>query len=332
MLANAVVMQYVMMYSNDWLLTPIEAETGTVLNVEGIITTDTFGNKVFIDQSAEKSDNKKPEVPFIDRWSLFGTTLVNAYDVKDAKNNNFEPQGGLLFPPTVRRTEESKPIEEVQFLRDEMANMLWGVETTINDGCGGTMDGKGFSDTVLSVVDENKDNPEPHGEEYDYSFLLQNRVPINWIPFIPQHIEGERRDIVFRRGKMPVFYNGNYQPVRPSTELLKYSKHYLQNTLSSGSFSSGDTSSSKSNGSVFSRFPGGNLLSNDEYLIPRYINEEEIGGYGVKLVLTAQRTRWFLGDSFNWVGAKKVINQYQANSGLMFDDLIEKSNKVIKLE
>lgn len=295
LLANAVVMQYVTMYGNDWMLTPIEAETGTVLNVEGIIITDTFGDKTFINRSAEKSDALSNNVSFIDRWSLFGTTLVGAYE-----KNNFAPQGGLLFPPTVKRTEESDSIEEVQFLRDEMANMLWGVETVINDGCGGTIDGKKISDDIFAIVDEQKKDLEEHEEEYDYSFLLQNRVPVNWIPFIPQKIDGEIREINFRRATMPVFYNGDFQKVRPTTELLK-----IKEAMRNGK----------------------------KVVLPHYINEEEITGYGVKLELTAQRTRWFLGESFNWIGARKVISQYQANSGLLFDELIEKnSNKVIKLE
>jgi len=295
LLANAVVMQYITMYGNDWLLTPIEAETGTVLNVEGIVVTDTFGDKTFISLSAEKCDSPNNNIPFIDRWNLFGTTMAGAYE-----KDNFTPQGGLLFPPTVRRTEESESIEEVQFLRDEMANMLWGVEMVINDGCGGTMDGKEFSDAILAVVDEQKMDLDEHTQDYDYSFLLQNRVPINWIPFIPQKISGEIREINFRRAVMPIFFNNKFQPVRASTELLKIKEE---------------------------------TRNNKKVVLPHYINEEEITGYGVKVVLTAQRTRWFLGESFNWVGAHKIISDYQANSGLLFDELIEKStNKVIKLE
>ena len=61
----------------------------------------------------------------------------------------------------------------------------------------------------------------------------------------------------------------------------------------------------------------------DENIIPRFINEEEITGYGVKLVNTAQRTRWFLGETFNWTGYKTFISNTQANSGLMFDELID---------
>jgi len=291
LLANAVVMQYVSMYGNDWLITPLEAEAGTILDVEGVIITDTFGDRIFIGLTAEEADNRPANIAFTDRWNLFGTTKAKAYE-----NNDFRSQGGLLFPPTLPRCEESNPVEEVQFLRDEMANMLWGVETVIDDGCDGVWEGKTFSDAVLSVVDAQKGDAPEQGDDYEYSFLVQNRVPINWIPFVPQKIPGEMRDIRFRRGKMPVFFNGKYNSVRPSTELLKVRK------------------------------------DEDGRVIPRYINEEEITGYDVKLVLTAQRTRWFYGKSFTWSGFKKVISMYQANSGLMFDELIEKeSNKTITL-
>ena len=299
MLSNAVVMQYVTLYGNDWMITPIEAETGTVLHVEGIIVTDTFGDRIFIDTSAEQTDQLNRDVAFTDRWNLYGTTKADAY-----KNNDFTPLEGLLFPPTLVRCEESDAIEEVQFLRDEMANMLWGVETIIGDGCDGILTGKDLSDAVLSVVDAQKNNSVKHEQDHDYSLLVQNRVPIHWIPFIPQKIAGERRDIRFRRGRMPVFYNGAYQSVRPSTELLKIREE--------------------------SKTVDGKTV---KIVLPRFINEEEVTGYGVKLVLTAQRTRWFLGRSFNWTGAQKIISRYQANSGLMFDDLIDReSGRAITLD
>jgi len=310
LLANAVVMQYTTMYGNDWMVVPLETETGTILDVEGIIIHDTFGERIYIDQSAEEADIEERKaqcekkgikkdadkdnyvngIAFTDRWSLFGTVMANAYDKK-----NFTSQEGLLFPPSLPRCEESEPMEEVQFLRDEMANMLWGVETIISDGCDGTIVGKKLSDTVLATVDEQKGDIEENNEEYEYSFLVQNRVPINWIPFIPQQIRGERRDIRFRRGRMPIFFNENYNPVLPSTSLLEVKKE--------------------------------NEGKEDEKTIPLFINEEEITGYGVKLVKTAQRTRWFNGKSFTWTGFKKIISQYQANSGLMFDDLIERDTQ-----
>lgn len=293
-LSNAIIMQYTSMYSHDWMITPLEVETGCIVDVKGIIVTDTFGERILIDHTPEQNDAHEPGVRFDDRWSMFATSREDAW-----RSSNFSACPGMLFPPTLLRNEESKPLEEVQFLRDEMANMLWGVETIIDNGCGGTWDGKNMSDAVLAVVDErNNQSAEIEAEDADYSYIIQNRVPLNWIPFLPQHIPGDARDIRFRRGKMPLYLKEQgYLPVRPSTELLEAE------------------------------------TDQDGNIIPRFINEEEICGYGVKLVHTAQRTRWFLGESFNWTGFRTVISSYQANSGLMFDELIDKeTRKAIELK
>lgn len=289
MLATAAVMQYINMYSNDWMIVPLESETGTVLDVKGIIIKDTFGERVYINEDAEDVDEQKDSAEFTDRWNMFGTTRSQAF-----AEDNFTTTRGLLFPPVVQKCEESSPIEEVQFLRDEMANMVWGVETTINDGCGGTMDGKTLSDAVFSEVDEqnalNTNTSAPAEEtdekkEAEYSLLIQNRVPLNWIPFLPEQLD-DFHNIHFRRGRMPLFYNKEFLTVRPSTKLLSVEKDENENVK------------------------------------PFYIDENQIAGYGTKLVKTAQRTRWFRGKTFNWIGNRTIISEYQANSGLLFDELI----------
>ena len=288
-LASALVMQYAMMYGNDWMVIPIESKIGTLLRIPYITVRDTFGEEQHVGalNGISRNTAKDPE-SFSDAWSIFGSAYSTAY-----KDNRFTSlEHAILFPHTVLRTEESEPLEEVCFLRDEMANMVWGVESRIPDGCGGSMDGRTFSDKVLASVDamveKGEDVEAPAGAEY--SFLMQNRVPVNWIPFIPQHIPGSYRETRFRRGRMPI-WTGRYEPVLPSTRLLRVERD--------------------SAGRV----------------IPRLINEEEILGYGTKVILTAQRTRWFMGQSALWYGFRKVISGYQANSGLMFDQLLPVSGK-----
>ena len=47
-------------------------------------------------------------------------------------NGSTKPASNLFFlPPSLVKSLESRPIEEVLFLRDEMANMAWGVERVI---------------------------------------------------------------------------------------------------------------------------------------------------------------------------------------------------------
>ncbi len=294
-LANAVILQFTTMYGNDWLLTPIDIEIGTITEVKGIIVTDVFGEWHYIDRpvGAETS----PSTPYGSKWEMYTISNKHAYQHRD-----FTSDGRLFFPPSLAHTEESKPVEEVQFLRDEMANMLWGVENRINDQCGRSMDGADFATRVATKVDEL--NPASASDaafaadmkEADYAYLLQNRVALNWIPFLPVKFKPDAahaiREIRLQRAAMPLFVKKNFQPVRPCTHLLRTG-----------------------------------INANDSVSLHRFINEEEIIGVGTKLMLTNQQTRWLNGRTFNWLGAKKQTSKSQANSGLQFDELIQKVKK-----
>jgi hypothetical protein len=128
---------------------------------------------------------------------------------------------------------------------------------------------------------------------YDLNSYEGNKELVNLVTSIFATAESQvgGRDVVFRRARMPIWYNNDYQPVLPSSQLLAVKKD--------------------ENGKT----------------IPRYIYEEEIQGYGTKVGLYPQRTRWFNGTSFTWLGYEKKISGTQANSGLMFDALLEVEKK-----
>lgn len=286
-LASSVILQYTLMYSNDWMILPVDIEAGTLIKVVDIEIKDSFG-KVFHIKKNFESDNTDRSLGFQDRWAMFSHVRPDAYEVDDFKTGD-----GLLIPPTLQRVEQGAPIEEVQFLRDEMANMVWGVEERVSDGCGGSLDSRSRSDKVLAIIDEERmvdDSDVRAPQDADYSYIIQNRVPLHWIPFIPQNLAGNPRDIVFRRARMPIWYNDEYNPVRPSSELL-------------------------------------GVKMKGKKVLPRFINEEEIQGVGTRVGLYPQRTRWFNGESFTWQGFEKTISGTQANSGLMFDALLEVEKK-----
>ena len=295
--ANAVVLQYTTMYGNDWMLVPMELEVGTLMKVKEIKVTNTFGDTITIENVRPESQTSN-SVPYTSRWSLFEIAKENAYSDKDFSTNPV-----LFYPPSLARTVESKPIETVQFLRDEMSNMLWGVEKVIDDGLGSALDGDSYASNIISIVDDVRDkaieeakqkgiisNAQAEKSNAEYSFVLQNRVPLNWIPFVPQKYEvgteNFEREIRFRRATMPIYINNGYQRIRPFTSLLAVKKE-------------------------------------GQKIVPHYVNEEEILAVGTKISLNHQRTRWFDGKTFNWLGAKKEISQTMGNSGLQQDELTQ---------
>ena len=308
--ANAVVLQYTTMYGNDWMLVPMELEVGTLMKVTEIKITNTFGKTHTITNVTPESKTND-NVPYTSRWSLFEIAKENAYSDRDFSTNPV-----LFYPPSLARTVESKPIETVQFLRDEMSNMLWGVEKVIDDGLGSALDGDLYASNIISIVDDVRDKAiedakkagtisaaQAEKSKAEYSFVLQNRVPLNWIPFVPQkykfdeeNIEPQKygvdtenfeREIRFRRATMPIYINNGYQRIRPFTSLLAVKK------------------------------------DKEGKIVPHYVNEEEILAVGTKISLNHQRTRWFNGKTFNWLGAKKEISQTMGNSGLQQDELTQ---------
>lgn len=101
---------------------------------------------------------------------------------------------GLLIAPGTVAVQDGPAIEEVLFLRDEMANLVWAVERCV----------KGASGAARSRVRE-RDDPRPpspgpvHRAQLDY--LLQTRVPGRWIPYVPR--TSGYRAIELVQGRMP---------------------------------------------------------------------------------------------------------------------------------
>lgn len=306
---NIILMQYASMYSNDWMLVPLQTRLGRYIEVEELKVWDTFGGKP---RTVKGSDNTL----YSDKtWGMFNISPSSPSDKASLK--------GLLMPPVFADTLEGKPVEEVQFLRDEMANMVWGVETVLPDGTGKTLDAQEYSQGVADYIKEYNEKQyesklyqQTNGrltvakkslrEEievdstrlHDYKYTIQSKVPLNWIPFLPQRFndpEGSNRETILRRGKMPCFV---YDPSKTASDHL----------LAVRPVSSLIRTEMKEDG-------------NRKKEVPFYVNEEEVLQTGIKIVKNYQRARWFDGKVFYWMGTSRQLSKMDANSGLVFDKL-----------
>ena len=311
---NIAFMQYATMYGNDWMLFPLKTEVGKYIQVESITVYDSFGIPVVIKDRAGKKD--KGANTFGQKWQMFTNAPIQT------ESQSAQPANGLLFPPSLIRTLEGEPIEKVNLLRDEMANMVWGVETRIDDGCGSSLDASLLASEVnefvedaykesvekarLSVTVQDGKTVLKSSRKADYKYVLMNSVPFNWIPFIPQHIKSEEekkeykgflgsREVILRRGKMPCYYDGKYHAVRPMSSILKV-KPATQRDGSPGE-------------------------------TPLFINEEQVQGVGTLIVKNCQRSRWIGGKTYTWMGYSKEVQQTQGVSGLEFDSLHDAAEK-----
>lgn len=170
-----------LVYGNDWFVVPYTLPVNTLCEVLGLVVTDVFGERTVI-RAADEGDSAWQ------RWSLFN--LSNAGDL-GSYNRQF------LLPSAVGEIVESEALERVQFVRDEMANMVWAVEEVVPDATGRGINGHDAADRTGVLPPPVSDSPAA------IRYLLGTTVPENWIPFLPAQRPGSAQDIAFQRSAMP---------------------------------------------------------------------------------------------------------------------------------
>lgn len=348
---NVAFMQFATMYGNDWMLCPLKTEIGKYIEVESIEVYDTFGIRSDIVKRAGM-DEEKDGKTFGQRWQMFTNTPVEQDDYDNLTDKGKQHYAnGLMFPPSLVRTQEGESLEEVSLLRDEMANMVWGVETRIEDGCGSSLDAKMLAADVEQYMEDKYDEQVEKvsmkvknvqvgngtetevesGYQSDYKYSLMTSVPLNWIPFVPQHLNSKEerakyegfqggRETILRRGKMPYFFDGAYRPVRPLSSILKVETTQKSNEVFRVGVGSKLEVKETTNGlPIFGRLPTVAKVIEK----PLFINEEQVQGVGTVIRKNCQRSRWLDGRTFTWMGYSKEIKHTQGVSGLEFDNLLD---------
>jgi hypothetical protein len=176
-LARLALVEFAVVYGNDWLVVPFDVPVGSLTTLEEVAYTNTFGETI----SVAAADPGPPEK----RFRLFGISV----------EGEEETVGGLLNPPSAPARLEGPALEEVLFGRDEMANMAWGIERRVQGPSG--------------IPRERSDEPTPpplehrsEPEEAELDYLLQTEVPARWIPFVPVPRPGTKWSIELRKGAL----------------------------------------------------------------------------------------------------------------------------------
>ena len=198
------VAQFALVYGNDWFVIPYKIPVNTICEIDALVVTDVFGDRTLI-QAADKAAGSQWQ-----QWSMF--SLSN-------QGNIGEYNGKFFLPPTVLDHFESETIEQVNFIRDDVALMVWGVEEIIPDETGVGVSGKEASyGTEIA--------PAPiTNSAAKIRYVYGTAVPQNWIPFLPVQKPGAvGQEIYLRRAVMPDLGGGN-GVVNPRGVILNESKH-----------------------------------------------------------------------------------------------------------
>jgi hypothetical protein len=282
--AKILLAEFGLIYSNDWTLMPYNVPVGSLSTVKSIVVKDVFGQRTIVEHSGKGNASNW------ERW--------NMYTMYSRETGQSHADTRLFIPPVLDDLMESKPVEQVSFIRDEMANMVWGIETIIPDDFAGGKEGYEAAVKYRQYLESLNPTPPavvaPVPNDAKIHYQIATTVPENWIPFIPVKLGTAvtSREIQLQRAAMPrVIPEQDTTRVRPRTELLRYG---LDN--------------------------GTGMWS------PYYVFEEEVPKSGAVVNRTWQRTRWSDGSVVTWLGRRKTNGRGEQTSGLAFDKIEAKES------
>jgi len=282
-LGTLMFLEFGLVYANDWYLIPMVLPAGSLARVRGMAVTTVFGERFWIEAAGSGAEEQWQ------RWSLFTLSAT-------AKEKGQAADTSLLLLPTVPKIQEGKPLEEAMLVRDEVANMVWGVEKTIGLATGSGKSGSEAAAETLAYyrrllagwLEAHPGSIVSVPSVAPIRYEVMNTVPEHWIPFIPVHVPGDNRATQLQRAAMPRILEGDPDDpakVRPRTVLLR-----------------------------------------DGVETPRhkyFLHEEEVPRAGALVRQAYQRTRWTSGRVLVWLGARKQTGRGAGSSGLAFDRIVE---------
>lgn len=280
-LNKLLLIEFGLIYANDWYLLPITLPAGAIANIRGMTVKNVFGENFWITATGKGQDDDP------NRWTMYSMDI--------AGTENKPADLSFLVVPSVPKIQEGTPIEEVQLVRDEVANMVWGIETRVPLPSGESVPGReAAQDTVRHlkriIKPSEPDLRETVEPAADLRYKVMSNVPENWIPFISTHEKDSIRETRLQRGSMLRVIEVDAQKkihverVKPRTNLLR---------------------------------EGLNQPNRESY----FINEEEVLRAGIRLTQSFQRTRWYSGQIYTWLGVRKQTGRGEASSQLRFDYL-----------
>ena len=269
-LARLIFLEFALVFSNDWYELPCDLPVGTIATIRGLVVTDVFGQRLWVTPAGAGDDEDWQ------RWSMFTLDTIG--------HTSVPADTDLLLPPSVPKVAEGPALEEVLLIRDENANMVWGIEQTVRMPTGEQRRGSEAAAEVVAFRRRLIGAPPPGADppRAPISYVAMNTVPEQWIPFIPVHVPDDNREIQLQRAAMPSIVDG--QPVPARTTLLRQG------------------------------FDAGRRY---------FINEEEVPRAGTRLSVAYNRTRWRDGRVVVWLSAQRGVGRGEGSSGLAFDLLVD---------
>jgi len=196
-LARLLLVEFALVFGNDWFVVPVEVEVGTLCQIGSLIVTNTFGERLLVSHSLKVDGSQSP-------WRMFGLSP----DPRLATTNGQDSEAATKFqdifflPPVLGVTLEGKLLEEVLLLRDEMANLAWAVERIVESPANSPLDRfEAYQETRRREEQASGSNSAPvPTPTTPPAYRLGTSVPDYWIPLLPVR---DGTAIRLKRGQLP---------------------------------------------------------------------------------------------------------------------------------
>jgi hypothetical protein len=190
---------------------PLELPVGSINQVNSLVVTDSFGVRSLLKPIGV------PGTP-ASNFSLWQHSLIRraGSDIGQVIQRNL-----FFLPPAIGQVIESAALEEVLFMRDEMANMAWAIERRIESPVE-----RAFAHSAAAPVPDNGAAPAAGAPP---RYLLSSTVPENWIPLLPvqQQVGGKvhqrlRRGAVLQPDGSAKVHQARSRSLATGAQLLLY--------------------------------------------------------------------------------------------------------------
>jgi len=191
-LARVAVASYGLSFGEDWFLVPCRLPVGVLVRGEKVTVFDTFGERHDIRSCAE--NDRAGRV-----WRFFELTGDRSADILSiVAPTTPEDESAcpwLLLPPVLAGRTESRPIEEVAFHRDEVANLAWAAELRIESASGRVIDRVARARAGLQ--------PAPTTTDDAWRYRLSTQVAEHQVPLVPVRSPDDG-GLYLQRGRLAV--------------------------------------------------------------------------------------------------------------------------------
>lgn len=321
-LTRLALMEFALIYGDDWFSVPLPVRMSNLVSIDEFSVRDVFGEQTPVEM-VQREQRGDPTTDALTSWEIFSLATKGIPETVNDSN-------ALFIPSVAGFREESPALEEVRFLRDEGANMVWGVEHTLRNNLGLPVDGFDaqrernqrrieteinlLRQQIDAIDDELADptiTPERQAElEEDKTLALAHiahleegpRVSSGGVPLYQLASSLPENWIPFIPADASPYRSGSF----PSIRLLR--AQMIRNIENQQA----DRVTARSN---LLEMKGDPLL---------WLEEANVPSTGRRAQLTAQRIRWVDGKTYVWFGRKVTTGRGEGSSGLRFDSVGEK--------